>query len=349
MPVFRIDPLRDGRWSAFVERNRSGSVFHTVGWLEALRRTYGYEPVVFTTSRPGWELTNGIVFCHVNSWLTGRRLVSLPFSDHCQPLVEDLGEMRDLLQIVKGDLERERWRYIEIRLLEDQSIHWGGNTDFPAVNSYCFHRLDLRPDLDKLFWRFHKDCVQRKIKRAKREGLNYEEGRSEAVLQKFYGLMLQTRRRQQLPPQPLAWFRNLIDCLGDKLKIWVASKDEWPVAAIFTLRHKNVLVYKYGCSDARFNNCGGMQFLFWKAIQEAKNSAIEQFDLGRSDWHNSGLITFKDRWGTTPSTLIYRRHPATAPPAATTAWNALIAKQIFTYVPNSILVPLGQLLYKHIG
>lgn len=349
MPVYRIDPLKDGRWSVFAERNRSGSVFHTVGWLEALRRTYGYEPVVFTTSPPGGELTNGIVFCHVNSWLTGRRLVSLPFSDHCQPLVEDPGEMRDLLQIVKSDMERERWRYIEIRLLEDQSTHWTGDTDFPAVNSYCFHRLDLQLDLDKLFVSFHKDCVQRKIKRAEREELDYEEGRSEALLHKFYGLLLQTRRRQQLPPQPLAWFRNLINCLGDKLKIRVASKGECPVAAIFTLRRKNVLVYKYGCSDARFTNLGGMQSLFWEAIQEAKNSGIEQFDLGRSDWHNSGLIIFKDRWGAAPSTLTYRRHPAIASLAAPTARNTLIAKQIFAHVPDSILIPLGQLLYRHMG
>jgi hypothetical protein len=29
-----------------------------------------------------------LVFCRVRSWLTGRRSISLPFSDHCEPLVE---------------------------------------------------------------------------------------------------------------------------------------------------------------------------------------------------------------------------------------------------------------------
>ena len=37
-------------------------------------------------SPPDEPLENGFLFCRVESWLTGRRLVSLPFSDHCEPL-----------------------------------------------------------------------------------------------------------------------------------------------------------------------------------------------------------------------------------------------------------------------
>ena len=88
MQIYMLNPLTDQRWSALVEQHLDASVFHTRGWLEALRRTYGYEPVVYTTCPPGNELTNGIVFCKIRSWVTGNRLVSLPFSDHCQPLVD---------------------------------------------------------------------------------------------------------------------------------------------------------------------------------------------------------------------------------------------------------------------
>ena len=108
--------------------------------------------------------------------------------------------------------------------------------------------------------------MQRKIKRAEREGLTYEEGQSDSLLAKFYQLLLFTRRRHGLPPQPVAWFRNLITCLGDKVKIRVASKDGCPVASMLTLRHKQVLVYKYGCSDTgsttwvALNSCFGRRF-----------------------------------------------------------------------------------------
>ena len=35
----------------------------------------------------GAELQSAIVFCRIRSGFTGARLVSLPFSDHCDPLV----------------------------------------------------------------------------------------------------------------------------------------------------------------------------------------------------------------------------------------------------------------------
>src|ERR1700691_1050981 len=84
--VHEIDPLTDRRWDEFVRRCSQSSVFHTVAWLQALHRTYGCEPIVFSTAPPGTEIENGLVFCRVESWLTGTRLVSLPFSDHCDAL-----------------------------------------------------------------------------------------------------------------------------------------------------------------------------------------------------------------------------------------------------------------------
>ncbi len=86
MQLYQIDPVRDPRWAVFLKRHPRASVFHTPGWLEALCRSYGYESIGYTSSPPGEEIRNGLVFCRVDSWLTGRRMVSLPFSDHCEPL-----------------------------------------------------------------------------------------------------------------------------------------------------------------------------------------------------------------------------------------------------------------------
>src|SRR4249920_2949505 len=94
--VHTFNPLEDNRWPAFVQSDPNASIFHTAGWLKSLQATYQYEPIAFTTSAPGGDLKNAIVFCKVKSWITGRRLVSLPFSDHCEPLVENPDELNDL-------------------------------------------------------------------------------------------------------------------------------------------------------------------------------------------------------------------------------------------------------------
>src|SRR2546423_1261329 len=110
MTVYDIDPLNDPRWPELLDRSPSASVFHTRAWLTALRRTYGYQPVVFTTSPANTDLTSAVVFCRVNSWLTGVRLVSLPFSDHCQPLIENVATLRGILDHLQERARGERWK-----------------------------------------------------------------------------------------------------------------------------------------------------------------------------------------------------------------------------------------------
>src|SRR5579872_477437 len=94
--VHRVQPLADPRWDDLVQASPDASVFHTRPWLEALHRTYGYRPIVYTTSPPDVPLKNGLVFCRIDSGLTGSRLVSLPFSDHCVPLVNSSEDLQQL-------------------------------------------------------------------------------------------------------------------------------------------------------------------------------------------------------------------------------------------------------------
>jgi CelD/BcsL family acetyltransferase involved in cellulose biosynthesis len=347
MEVYRIDPTKDVRWDKFLQKHPSASIFHSAAWLEALRRTYAYNPVVFTTSPPDGSVTNGLSFCEISNWLRGRRLVSLPFSDHCAPLVENSGQLTSVVSHLQQNLDRENWDSVEIRGIGLEDLP--KSTRFEPSEIFFFHKLDLRPSLTDLFQSFHKDCVQRKIKRAERAGIEYESGRSDLLLAKFYDLLLLTRRRHGLPPQPVAWFRNLIACLADKVTIHVASKDGRPIASILTLCHKHALVYKYGCSDLKFNYLGGTQLLFWNAIQAAKKDQLSEFDLGRSDRDNPGLVAFKDRWGAARSTLTYWRFPSQGFQMVSTAARTPLVKNLLSCFPDPLLVAAGRMFYKYIG
>jgi hypothetical protein len=342
--VHSIDPLRDPRWPAFVDRHPSAGVFHSRGWLETLRRTYGYEPIAFTTSAPGEALSNAIVACRIESWLTGRRLVSLPFADHAEPLTDGAEALHALLGCMAGVRARDGYRYVESRPLTTPAGDRGG---FRESARFYLHRVDLTPSLDVIFGRLHRDCIQRKIRRAEREALVYEEGRSEALLHTFYRLLVVACRRRRLPPQPIDWFRHLIDCVGDGVKLRVASKGGRPIAGIVTLTFKDVMVYKYGCADARFNSLGATQFLLWTAMKEAKGLGLREFDLGRSDRDTPGLVIFKDRWGAVRSELRYVRCPVSAPRAA--AWRLRVAKRCFARIPDALLILAGRMLYRHVA
>jgi hypothetical protein len=344
MSIYKIDPLRDPRWGEFLEQHPGASVFHSAQWLRTLHRTYGYEPLVLTSSPPAQGLKNGVVFCRVHSWATGRRMVSLPFSDHCQPLVDNSNDLSDLLSGLADESGRERCKYVEIRPVSADldRLGWGKR------QAFMLHKIDLRPTLNELFRGFERG-TQEKIRRVERKSLTYEEGRNSSLLKKFHRLLLLTRRRHQLPPQPLIWFQNLINSLGEKVCIRVVSKDGQPIASILTLCYKRSLVSKYGCSDSKFHNLGGIGFLLWQAMQEAKSKGVEELDLGRSDWDNSGLIAFKDHLGAARSVLTYFRLPALRSQVTPDDWKVRIAKRLFEHMPNAPLAITGRLLYKHMG
>ena len=346
MTVYRIDPLEDSRWVEFLCKRDDASIFHSPQWLQALRLTYRYMSFVLTTAAPGEELNNGLVFCDVRSWLTGRRMVSLPFSDHCEPLVKHKDELDTLLSELTCTRQARKWKYLELR---PRSLELPMSQEMGRGEQFFFHQVDLRPELNALFRSFHKTSIQQMIRRAEKERLEYEEGASERLLAKFYRQLILTRRRQNVPPQPLAWFRNLIASMGNRLKIRVASKDGRPVASMLTLHFGNTMVYKYGCSDRNFSNLGGTQLLLWRSIQDAKAMGLMKLDMGRSDPENEGLVQFKDRWGAQRSVLTYWRYAKQTARKTSPSKRFSLARKICQNIPDALLTTAGNLLYRHIG
>jgi GNAT acetyltransferase-like protein len=347
--LYRVDPIADPRWSEFLKKNSRASIFHSSGWLKALRNTYGYAPLVYTTSSQGQDLRSGLLFCQIDSWLTGKRIVSVPFSDHCEPLINCIEEWNSIIASLQSEMTERNWKYVEIRPLKSDMFYEGDTMGFRLARQYYIHRLDLRPDLAQIRRGFDKDSIVRRVRRAEREGLREKCGRSEDLLRDFYDLLILTRIRHSLPPQPFKWFANLADCLNDQLDIRLAYKEETPIAAILNLRFKDTIYYKYGCLDSRYKGYGATPFLFWRAIEEAKATGATEFDFGRSDRDNPGLITFKSHWGAAPKSLDYWRFSGPVGLKPIEEQGVGIVRRIVPFLPKWLLTAAGKLIYRHIG
>jgi hypothetical protein len=347
--VYEIDPLRDRRWESLVHRHPHASVYYTVGWLETLRRTYGYEPVALTNCPPTGDLKSALLFCDIHSWTTGHRMVSLPFSDHCAPLCDCGTEFGSLIGHLQATRAKRKWKYLEIRPVNGAFDGIAKKLGFETSDKYIMHCLNLEPAAEEIFRRLHKDSVQRRVRHAERVGVVELCGRSQRLLKDFYQLLVRTRARHNLPPQPYAWFRNLLDSMGNAVDLRVAYMEKTPVAAVLILHFKDTSYYKYGCSDERFHHLGSVPFLLWRAILNAKSIGSTTFDLGRTGVDQHGLLQFKNHWAPVSELVKYWRFPPGPSFSSIRGWKLSVVKRVCAYLPDRLLRIAGTLLYPHIG
>lgn len=275
--------------------------------------------------------------------------MSLPFSDHCEPLSDWAEDLNFLIRYLQATLNRRKWKYLEIRPREWNFHEMADGIGLLPAATYYLHTLDLRPDLKEVFRSLDKDCVLRRIERAQRAGLVERCGRSEDLLKEFYPLFVATRGRQHIPPIPYVWFRNLMACQGEALELRLAYLDKIPVAAILTLQFRNSVYYKYGCSDAQLNRFGAIPWLLWRAIAAAKLNGATEFDMGRTEEDNLGLLVFKNHWVTRPKRLVHWHCPEGSFLHRVAGWQWKMAKRIFSSMPDNLRAVPGRAIYRHIG
>lgn len=79
----------DERWAGYLSGNQQANLFHHPAWSHLLADCCNYKPFVLIISNSDDAIRAGLPLMEVNSRLTGKRWISLPFSNYCMPLYED--------------------------------------------------------------------------------------------------------------------------------------------------------------------------------------------------------------------------------------------------------------------
>lgn len=333
--MLRLD-VEDERWAAFVASQSRRIPFHHPAWARLLADCYGFEAFALAVPGAGGELVAGLPVIETRSPLGRRRWISLAFSDFCPPLGDDAGLGRQL------DEER---RESGIGGLELRDSLPG----FEGQEVAVLHTLALDRPAEELFAGFHRSQVQRNVKRAEKDGVQTRRGRSaEDLVEVFYALHLETRRRQGVPVQPrrffrLLWERMLEPGLGF---VSLAEHEGRPVAGAVFLRWGSAATYKFGASDPRFLRLRPNHLIFWDAIRSLAEDGVRTLDFGRTDLDNRGLREFKSGWGATESPLVYtvlgEGRPELGQSSAAKALGAVIRRS-----PPWVCRAVGERLYRY--
>jgi lipid II:glycine glycyltransferase (peptidoglycan interpeptide bridge formation enzyme) len=340
-----LDPTTLDSWDVKVAALPGASFFHSSAWANLLKQAYGYRPLYFSVM-DGGLLKAVIPMMEVDSMITGKRGVSLPFSDYCEPLVPDLETSRDLFERIREYGAANKWKYIEIRGGE------GYSDNAVPSSSVLKHVLELSEDEDRLLANFRKG-TKSAIKKAISDGqLQMITSESEDALNEFYRLNSITRKRHGLPPQPYYYFRKLYDVLISRGHgfIVLASLGNRIIASGVFLHFGQEAVYKYGASDVEYQQLRPNNLVVWEAIKWYSRRGYKNFDFGRTEPDNEGLRIFKSGWNTKESKIRYYRYDLGRDAFVQNGKgiNPLITKYL-NKLPIPILELMGRMLYRHMG
>lgn len=342
--VQRLCPSADEEWDSRLSSNDGWYFCQGTAWARVLERTYGYRPNYFATLAGG-HLDSLLPVMEVDSWLTGRRGVSLPFTDYCDPLAGDLPAFQRLFNqaVVYG---RDRgWKYLELR---------GGKRFLvPALPSQQFygHEIALVNDQKQLFSALASP-VRRAIRKAEKQGVTVDILNDATGIKQFFSLQCLTRRKHGLPPQPFRFFQNLqkyVLAEGGGI-ILLARFGARTVAGSIFFHAGQQAFYKFGASDQAMLELRGNDLVMWEGIKYYASRGFRTLHLGRTSLIHEGLRRFKLGWAAREHSIEYfkydlRRSAFVRDRDEAFGWY----NRIFAALPLSLLRFLGAVLYRHIA
>lgn len=344
MPLLIVNPIDFPRWNESLRSLPDHSFFHTSSWAEVLHRSYGYKPVYFTM----WEggVLSALLPCmDIDSFLTGKRGVSLPFTDYCEPIVSDAAQFSEMLAAAIAYGKKQNWKTLEFR---------GGKAFIQGQETsewHYGHTLDLTAGTRKIFSNL-RDSTGRNIKKAEKEKIGVSVSTEPEVLKAFCRLNALTRRDHGLPPQPRRFFQCVHDQIISKDRgfIALASFKDRAIAANVYFNFGDQVIYKYGASDRDYQHLRANNLVMWAAIKWSCDHGYKTLCFGRTEPENEGLRQFKAGWGARERIISYYRYDLKRDAfiKAPTIIHPLY-KKMFRKLPLPVLEVMGALFYRHMG
>jgi hypothetical protein len=347
-----IDPLSDARWDLFVQSHPHGTIYQHSSWMKVLALTYKHaKPLCFVIEDQRGDIRAAIPCFIVKSKLTGTRIVSLPFTSYCDPLVDDKKDLVKLLDCVIKEAENISASYYELRVFRCLDLIC--EDKLKPHNYYKTHVLDIDEGFEKIKQAFHYDCIVRSVKKAIKTGVTVRQGCSEQDLKQFYFLHSTTRKRQGFPIQPYKFFKNMWDIMYPPgyFTLLLAELNKKVVAGLIIFKFKDIVSSEHGASMLKYLRARPNHLLLFKAIEMACTERYHYYDLGKTPPENKGLLDYKRRWGAKIYDLPYFYYPQVRGMMSLEQSDLKheLLRSIGRHLPLPLAKIMGRLAYHHLG
>jgi CelD/BcsL family acetyltransferase involved in cellulose biosynthesis len=340
-----VDPRNDAAWRDFMLSPR-GSLFGSPPWLTAIADTYGFEMEANVTVDDGGTPTGGLAFAQVNDFL-GARMLSLPFCDYLDPIVDTDAQWHELVDpLVARDMR------FQIRVVDSDIPR--NDARFVQVDEMAWHGTDLGSTEDEIFATWSQRARQN-VRTARKNNVTVRFGSDLEDVRAFHDLHRSTRKnKHRLLAQPFSFFENIWKQFSpdDRIMVGFAEHEGDVIAGSFYLLWGDVWYYKFSASIFERARVRPNELLAWESICLGKSHGCTTYDWGVSDLEPPGLVEYKRKLGTIEkkvSVLRFMPEGYTNPVAAEAmpVLGELTALLTRDDVPDEVTQRAGEILYRY--
>lgn len=340
-----VDPATDRDWASLVQAHTS-DVFHSPEWINVLTDAYGFAVRASLALDPSGEVVGGLVYADIDDFL-GPRIVSLPFSDFCDPLVRHRADWELLFNELLG-------RKCPIRLRSLRSSVPFGHDAVEQVGRLGWHGIDLTRDPDQM-WKEVSSSARRAIRKSESEGVEIRQADEISDLRAFFELHLQVRKyKYRLLAQPYRFFESIWErfMAKDRGVLLLASRQGRVIGGVMYLEWKDSLYYKFNASDPDELGSRPNDALLWAGLRYGHERGLKRLDFGVSDLDQEGLMRYKGKYATEEATVSVLAHsPDGLASDSNRSSRALLSDVtellVDPSVPDSITETAGDRLYQY--
>lgn len=290
----KIDELK---WERFLTSRSDSTIYHTPGWSRFLIQTFNYEPFhIFAEDNIG-DIKGFLPLFKIPNTKLGKELCSVPFAHRAGYV----GEPSFIDEVLDSAIE-------VARRTTGGSICIKDHIDHKYLNircDFCTHILELSSSSEETWGKLDRGSTRWAVNKARKLGVTVRESREPDDIDAFYHLNCLTKKALGVPCHPYKFFKNLMDQLPKNTKLYLSEFKGETIGAGLMEYHGDKVIYGYGAANPRNLQMHPYDSFLWKSIEDACHSGYHTFDFGRTSKENTGLINFKNKWGTKELDLCY--------------------------------------------
>ncbi|MDO9165477.1 MAG: FemAB family PEP-CTERM system-associated protein [Rhodoferax sp.] len=297
LTIKRLDPLdlaTVALWDDFVMACPEATFFHRAGWQKIVRDVFRHDTYFLYAEADG-RIEGVLPLGHVNSWLFGNSLTSLPFAVYGGVAAISAQAADALEQEAQQIARRLSVAYLELRNVNPR------HSDWPTQDLYVTFRKEILPDDEANLL-----AIPRKQRAMVRKGIkNGLASEIDRTVDRFFALFADNVHRHGTPAMPKKYFQALQAEFGADCEVLtVVAPDGRPLSSVISFYFRDEVLPYYAGDFEPARDLAANDFKYWELMRRASARGIRLFDYGRSK-RGTGPFAFKKNWGFEPKPLHY--------------------------------------------